>query len=61
MTEGDAGPYVLVVDDEPSIANLVAMTLRNDGFRVQTAHNGHTALAMLAKACLLYTSDAADE
>lgn len=50
MTDKDTAPYVLVVDDEPSIANLVAMTLRNDGFRVQTAHNGHTAMALLAKA-----------
>jgi len=50
MSELEPGPYVLVVDDEPSIANLVAMTLRNDGFRVKTAHNGHTAMALLAKA-----------
>jgi len=31
---------VLVVDDEPNIAELVATALRYEGFDVSTAHNG---------------------
>lgn len=40
-------PYALVVDDEEPIAELIAMTLRDDGFRVRTTNDGRTALAML--------------
>jgi two-component system OmpR family response regulator len=36
---------ILVVDDEPSITDLVATALRYEGFRVQTAATGRTALA----------------
>jgi len=36
---------VLVVDDEPSITELVAAVLRYEGFQVRTATNGRTALA----------------
>jgi len=36
---------VLVVDDEPSITDLVATVLRYEGFRVQTADTGRGALA----------------
>jgi two-component system OmpR family response regulator len=35
---------VLVVDDEPNIADLVATALRYEGFDVQTAGNGRAAL-----------------
>jgi two-component system, OmpR family, response regulator len=35
---------VLVVDDEPNIADLVATALRYEGFEVQTAANGRAAL-----------------
>jgi len=42
-------PYILVVDDENAIAELVAMTLRDDGFIVRTASTGRLALAMLAE------------
>ena len=38
-------PRVLVVDDEPSITDLVATVLRYEGFQVQTAATGRTALA----------------
>lgn len=37
---------VLVVDDEPAIVDAVATTLRYEGFDVQEAQNGRTALAM---------------
>jgi two-component system OmpR family response regulator len=35
---------VLVVDDEPAIADLVATTLRYEGFETQTAGDGRAAL-----------------
>jgi two-component system OmpR family response regulator len=40
-------PQVLVVDDEEPIADLIAMTLRDDGFRVRTTNDGRSALAVL--------------
>ncbi|HEU4528788.1 MAG TPA: response regulator transcription factor [Actinomycetota bacterium] len=36
---------VLVVDDEPSITDLVATVLRYEGFQVRTAETGRAALA----------------
>jgi two-component system, OmpR family, response regulator len=36
---------ILVVDDEPSITDLVATVLRYEGFQVQTAATGRKALA----------------
>jgi len=50
MTASTSEPYVLVVDDEPSIAELVAMTLRDDGFVVRLAGTGRAALDQLAAA-----------
>jgi two-component system OmpR family response regulator len=38
------GPRILVVDDEPHITDLVAMALRYEGFEVETAATGRTAL-----------------
>lgn len=35
---------VLVVDDEPSIAELAKIKLTNEGFEVTTAHSGKEAL-----------------
>lgn len=37
---------VLVVDDEPNITDLVATTLRYEGFDVQAAADGRSALAL---------------
>ena len=36
---------VLVVDDEPNIAQLLGMALRYEGFVVETAGDGRGALA----------------
>jgi two-component system OmpR family response regulator len=41
----EAGPRILVVDDEPNITELVAMALRYEGFTVSTAAAGREALA----------------
>lgn len=40
----DIGPRVLVVDDEPSILELLSVSLRFQGFVVETAENGPAAL-----------------
>ena len=37
-------PSVLVVDDDPSIREVVALTLEDEGYRVETAANGCEAL-----------------
>ncbi|MDO9557878.1 MAG: response regulator [Coriobacteriia bacterium] len=39
---------VLVVDDEPAIANLAKIKLTNQGFDVTTANSGKEALASVA-------------
>jgi two-component system, OmpR family, response regulator len=44
----EAGPRVLVVDDESNITELVAMALRYEGFTVNTAATGRDALAKVA-------------
>jgi DNA-binding NtrC family response regulator len=38
-----AVPYILVVDDEPDIRNLVQEILKDEGYEVNTAENGDTA------------------
>ena len=43
--QGAPSPRILVVDDEPSITDLVATVLRYEGFQVQTAATGRKALA----------------
>ncbi len=40
----DAAPRVLVVEDEPDIAALIAYQLTREGFRVETSSNGPDAL-----------------
>ena len=44
MSEND-GARILVVDDEPNIANLVATALRYEGFEVDTEATGRGAVA----------------
>lgn len=43
-TENNGPLRVLVVDDEPSITQLLAMALRYDGWQVQVASNGAEAV-----------------
>ena len=38
---------ILVVDDEPNILHVITQRLLRDGFDVQTAHDGETALGLL--------------
>lgn len=42
-------PRVLVVEDEPDIAALIAYQLTREGFRVQTVGNGHEALEAIGR------------
>jgi CheY-like chemotaxis protein len=51
MTSADvpARPLVLVVDDEPFIAHLLALALRQEGYDVVTAHGGEEALAVFGR------------
>src|SRR5437660_12529957 len=47
---GPAPPQrVLVVDDEPSITDLVALALRYEGFSVEKAATGRAALSAVQK------------
>ncbi|MGE2732420.1 response regulator transcription factor [Mycolicibacterium vaccae] len=46
MRRADGGPIrVLVVDDEPVLAELVALALRYEGWEITTADDGATAIA----------------
>jgi DNA-binding response OmpR family regulator len=38
------GEHILVVDDEPSIVEVVGLYLKREGYRVTVARDGHTAL-----------------
>jgi two-component system OmpR family response regulator len=46
---GTASSRVLVVDDEASIAEVISMALRYQGFEVETAASGHEAIAAVAR------------
>lgn len=41
---------ILIVDDEPNIVQLARMYLERDGFRVESAADGRTALAKIERA-----------
>lgn len=51
-------PGILVVDDEPLIRGIVSETLRDAGYQVWEASEGHAALAIMQGGCeigLLFT------
>ena len=43
-TEPAEGSLVLVVDDDPSLANYLTQVFTDQGFRVKAAYNGHDAV-----------------
>jgi two-component system response regulator PilR (NtrC family) len=48
-TEGAVKPRILIVDDEPSMRDMLRIVLRRDGFDVLLASNGAEAIAVLEK------------
>jgi DNA-binding response OmpR family regulator len=50
MTASDARPKtILVVEDDHDISGVIASTLESEGYLVETASNGHDALASVAE------------
>ena len=47
--EGATKPRILIVDDEPSMRDMLRIVLRRDGFDVVLASNGAEAIAILEK------------
>src|SRR5690606_9576179 len=48
MTPKPSAPLILVVDDSPDAAECLALVLEQEGFRVDVAHDGRSALARIA-------------
>ncbi len=48
-TGSATGSRILVVDDEPSIVEVISMALRYQGFEVETAATGRDAIAAVAR------------
>ena len=44
---------ILLVDDEPDIIEIVGYNLRNEGYQVFTATNGHEAIKSAKKIPLI--------
>ncbi|GAB5560149.1 MAG: hypothetical protein SynsKO_17960 [Synoicihabitans sp.] len=42
-------PYILSVDDEPDVTQLIAFSLRRERYEVSTAENGRQALASISE------------
>lgn len=47
MTPKPSAPRILVVDDSPDAAECLALVLEQEGFRVDVAHDGCSALARI--------------
>ena len=47
LAESDAGPTLLVVEDENSVRNLVASSLRKEGYRLLLAASAEEALKIV--------------
>jgi CheY-like chemotaxis protein len=47
--QGKAGPLVLVVEDEPTVARLIADMLEDEGMRVEVLMDGRAALDRAAR------------
>jgi two-component system, OmpR family, response regulator len=40
-------PYVLIIEDDPSLRRMLALTLKGEGFAVNTAWNGREGLELI--------------
>jgi DNA-binding NtrC family response regulator len=45
--QGSAAPWILIVDDEPSIRRLIEFLLRSQGWNVQTADGAAQAMEII--------------
>jgi len=43
------GKKILIIDDEPAIANILSLKLNKNGFQVKTAKNGREGLEEMEK------------
>ncbi|MDQ3693376.1 MAG: response regulator [Chloroflexota bacterium] len=50
-TVGPASPAILVVDDEPSIVDVIAFLLEDEGYRVLRAYDGEQAWGIVSARC----------
>ncbi len=48
---GGRGPYILVVDDEEPIRELISMVLQDEEYEVLTARDGAEALQKMRRGC----------
>lgn len=46
---GPGGGYIVVVDDDPTICEILQMTLEDDGWTVVTVQDGSNALDVIAR------------
>src|SRR5436190_15391718 len=44
MTNGDRRPHVLVVEDDPTVSDVVTRYLERDGYEVETVNDGRAAV-----------------
>lgn len=42
-------PYILIVEDEPEIADLIRFHVEREGFRAETVHSGKIAMDVIAR------------
>ena len=49
VEEANAKPRILVVDDEPSMRDMLRIVLRRDGYDVVVAEDGRQALQVLER------------
>ena len=49
VDEASAKPRILVVDDEPSMRDMLRIVLRRDGYDVLVAEDGRQALGVLER------------
>src|SRR5512145_1324577 len=49
VPDGGSKPRILIVDDEPSMRDMLRIVLRRDGYDVVVAGNGAEAIAILEK------------
>jgi CheY-like chemotaxis protein len=44
-----AGNHIVMIDDDPAFLDIMARTMRREGYRVHTAHDAETGFSLLQK------------